>query len=486
MPSDDNKPYHFQPEVNPDENVAGQTPGYVRALGETPGAEAPEFARGSILRQILRMGLPSMIGFLALNVYDLANMFWVSHLGPQYVAAIALFDGFFWVLTFSNEVAGLGSIAIISRRYGEGNLAEAATAIKETFILKLILAVISGALGMIYLRPLMALMGAKGEVIELGVQFGRVQMWGLPAFFSSYTIFTSLRCIEAPKTAMWVMLFGTLLNACLDPLFIYGIGPFPHLGIAGAAVASIISYAVTVSVGLYLLNSGRVPVRLNASGGIPVSFKSMAAMMKIGFPGGINAASFSLSRAVILPLVAIFGTEVIAAYGMGLRVTQVGILLIVGLSVGISPLIGNLAGAGLIDRMWQAARQSLLLTTAVMAGIAGLTFAFAPLIVSVFFNEPAVTSVAVTLLRIYSLALAPIGIWIIVEAIFHGTGDTVPPMVLSLATSWLLEIPLIFIFTRWLHYDQTAIWWIHVCYATAGALIGLVLLKRGSWVHKKV
>jgi putative MATE family efflux protein len=455
-------------------------------VNSTPDKITPDFTQGSLLRLVLRMGLPSVIGFLALNAYDLANMFWVSRLGPQYVAAIALFDGLLWVLTFTNEVAGLGSIAVISRRYGEGNLSAAAAAIKETFILKWILAIISGTIGLIFLRPLMELMGAQGEVLELGMQFGRVHLIGLGIFFSAYTVFTSLRCIEAPKTAMIVMLFGCLLNAGLDPLFIFGIGPFPKLGITGAAVAAMISYAATLGLGWYVLASGRAPVRLSQSRGVPVSFKSMMSLMKIGLPGGINMASFSLARAVVLPLVAVFGTNVVAAYGMGLRVTQIGIFMIFGLSVGISPLIGNLAGTGLTSRMWRAARQSILLTIGIMAIISAALFVFAPQITRAFFSDTSIVAVGVEMLRIYSLAMIPIGIWIIVESIFHGTGDNIPPMVLSLTTSWLLEIPLVLVFTRLLGYHQTAIWWIRVGYAVCGAAIALLLLRRGSWVEKKV
>ncbi len=474
------------PEPLPDEEISGFSTGYAHALAEAPPAVLPEFARGSILSVILRMGLPSLIGFLAMNVYDLADMFWVARLGSQYVAAIALFESFYWVLVFTNEIAGLGSVAIISRRYGEGDFERAATAIKETFILKWICAVISGGLGWMLLRPLMKLMGASDEVAQLGVEFGRVHMIGMGIYFSSYTIFTSLRCTEAPKLAMVVMLVGSFLNLGLDPLFIYGIGPFPKLGIAGAAVASLISYALTLLLGLYLFFSGRAPVRLRWRGKIPVGWKNMWAMMKIGLPGGINTISFSLSRAAIMPLVAVFGTAVVASYGLGLRVTQVGILMVVGLGVGISPLVGNLLGAGLTQRVWQTARQSLLVTLVIMGGVSAVIFAFAPWIARAYFHEANLISISVELLRIYSLALPGIGVWIISECLFHGTGDNVPPMVISIVTSWAIEIPLILWFTRGLGFDQTAVWWIRVFYASCGALLSLYLVRRGTWVTKKV
>jgi len=486
MDSAEEKSQRIFPEPVHDEDASGFSGGYAHALAATPQKPLPDFAQGSILRVILRMCLPSVIGFMAVNLYDLAAMFWVAKLGPQYVAAIAIFEAFYWVLIFTNEIAGLGSIAIIARRYGEGNLAAAETAIKETFILKWICALVSGSLGLIFLRPLMILMGADAEVAELGVQFGRIHMLGMGLYFSSYSVFTSLRCIEAPKMAMNVMLLGAFLNMALDPLFIFGIGPFPRLGIAGAAVGSIISYAVTFAIGLILFYSGRAPVRLHRRGQIPVSFRNMFEMLKIGAPGGVNTLSFTLARAVIMPLIAIFGTQVVAAYGMGLRITQIGILMVWGLGLGISPLIGNLLGAQMKDRVWQTAKQSLLLAVLVTASLSCLMLAFAPQVVSLFFKEATLQRIAVELLRIYCLALPGIGIWIIAESLFHGAGDNVPPMILSIITSWAIEIPLVLLFTRALGFDQTAIWWTRVFYASSGAVIAYALIRRGKWMQKRV
>ena len=461
-------------------------PGYPGAVPDEVRPAPQEFARGSILRAILRMGLPSVIGFLAVNIYDLADMFWVAKLGAQYVAAIALFEGFYWVLISTNDVAGLGSIAIISRRYGEGMLARAASAIKETFILKWICALVSGSIGLIFLRPLMRLMGAQGEVVDLGVQYGRVHMFALGFYFCTYSVMTSLRSIDAPKKAMWLMIFGAILNMLLDPLLIFGLGPFPKLGIAGAAWASALSFAATFAVGLYVFFIGRAPVRLRWRGEVPVRLKTMGRMMRIGLPGGVNTVSFTLARAVITPLVAVFGTSVVASYGVGMRVMHLGILVIFGLSMGVSPLIGNLLGAGLKDRLWRTAHQSLLLTLAVMTAMALVIFGLAPRIVLAFFQSADLLAIGVELLRIWSISLPFIGVWIISESIFHGAGDNVPPMLVSILASWLVQIPLILVFTKILGFDQTSVWWAWVIHSLFGASVILFWLHRGQWVERKV
>ncbi len=475
------------PEPVHDEEISGFSQEYVHAVAASPERlKLPDFAQGSVLRVILRMGLPSVIGFVAMTIYDLADMFWVAKLGAQHVAAIAIFESFYMVLVFTNEIAGLGSVAVISRRWGEGDAMRAAAAIKETFILKIICAVISGTLGLALLRPLMELMGARGEVIELGVQYGRIHMFGMVIYFLSYTVFTSLRCIEAPRLAMVVMLLGSLLNMALDPFLIFGIGPFPAMGLTGAAVASVISYALTILFGAYILYSGKAPLKFRLRTGLPVQARSMLEMMRIGAPGGVNQFSFTLSRAIILPFIAQFGTIVVAAYGMTLRVTQLAILVIWGLGMGVSPLIGNLLGAGLKDRVRETARHSMILSVVLMTAMGILIFAFAPQIVIAFFQDVESLSVSVELLRIYALALPFIGVWIIAESLFHGAGDNIPPMLISIITSWAIEIPMILFFTKFLHFDQSAIWWSRVFYAFSGAVICALLIKQGKWMQKNV
>lgn len=446
----------------------------------------PEFAKGSIFRVILRMGMPSLIGFLSINMYDLADMFWVSKLGSQYIAAIALFEGFFWVLCSTNDIAGLGSISVISRRYGQGRLTHAATAIKETFLLKILCAVGSSIIGLIFLRDLMRLMGAEGEVVELGVAYGRVRLMALPIFFCTYSVFTSLRSIEAPKMAMSLMLIGNLMNAVIDPLLIFGIGPFPELGIAGAAWASAFSYTITLMLGLYVLFTGKAPIRLHWRGEVPIQLKTMIHMMKIGLPGGVNMVSYSLARAVVMPLVAIFGTDVVAAYGIGMRVSLVGIFIVLGIGLGVSPLIGNLLGAHQKERAKKTAKQSMFLSFGIMLIISSLMFTFAAQIITVFFREQNLLEIGVELLRIWALGLPFLAVWIMGESIFHGAGNNIPPMVISIVTSWIIEIPLIITLTSGFGLDQSAVWWVRFFYFISGACAITYWLYRGKWMEKSV
>ncbi|MCB1164074.1 hypothetical protein KDL67_15405, partial [bacterium] len=281
------------------------------------------------MRAVVRMGLPSMIGFGVSSIYDIVDMLWVSRLEGAPVAALTFFFPFLWVITSVNQIAGAGSVAVISRRYGERDIAGTEAAIKDAILLKLALAFVVGGIGYAMLTRGLRLVGTTPEAFDQAVAYGRVYLIGLGAGFSSWTIFTALRGVADPVKAMLLMIAGNVLNLLLDPLFIFGVGPFPEMGIAGAALASVIAYGSTFAAGLWIFFAGRSNVRLHLHGELPISASRMGRMLKIGAPAGVGSLSFALGRTVVLPWIAAFGTQVVAAFGMAQRVMGFGIMLIV-------------------------------------------------------------------------------------------------------------------------------------------------------------
>ncbi|MFH1862463.1 MAG: MATE family efflux transporter [bacterium] len=217
-----------------------------------------------------------------------------------------------------------------------------------------------------------------------------------------------------------------------------------------------------------------------------MKLKSMLTMMHIGLPGGINSISFTLSQAVVTPLIAFFGTAVVAAYGVGIKVIHVSILISFGFGMGIAPLIGNLLGYGDIQRAWRTANQSIWINLGITSLLGSAIFILAPQIMSVFFKDAGIIEIGIELLRIQAIGLPFIGIWIISENIFLGAGDNVPPMIVSLVASWGVEIPLILLVTRILNYDQTSVWWVKVFYSAVGSLPLIWWLYRGKWIRKRI
>jgi len=447
---------------------------------------------GSVLRSIFRMGLPSMIGFGAANVYDIVDMFWLARLGVDPPAAITFFFAFFWVIFSVNMIAGTGSVSIISQNFGSGNIDATEVSIKETFVLKAILAVGFGAIGLLILEPVLTLLGAEGSVLQMALEYGRIQLYAMVFPFCAFTVYTALRGIGNPKWAMTLMLTSIALNMILDPVLIFGWWIFPELGVAGAAWASIIGYAFSVIAGLALFYGGVFNVKLHLIGKIRLGINTMLKIMRIGAPSGINAVSFSLSRSVIMWFVGYYGTEVVAAYGVGNRISAFGIMVVVGLGLGISALIGQTLGAENPERAWKTSKQSIWLSTVVMTSFGAVCFFGADLLMRLFFDSSAggqsaqVHHAGVVFLRIIAFSFPFVGIFITIEQVFCGAGKNLPPMLFGIAANWLLEIPLIWGLAWMAGMNETGVWLAVTAAHVIATAAFIIYYHKKTWLHYRV
>jgi len=459
-----------------------------------------DYTEGSILKNIFRMGLPSAAGFLAINLYDFIDALWVARLGASHVAAITIFFGFYWVISSVNQIAGVGSVSIISQSYGNKNYSRTEAAIKETYILKWGLAIFFGVIGYIFLEDVLRLLGAASEslgegeesVLSLGIKYGRIQLLGLGFSMCAYTNYTALRGVGNPKTAMALMVASVCLNIILDPILIFGWWIFPAMGIEGAALASVISYTTSFLCGLIIFYAGKANVKLYLKGKIRIRLGSLYKIMRIGTPSGINAVSFSFSRSIILAFVATTTTEAVAAYGIGMKISALSIMAIVGLGLGLAALIGQLLGAEKVKRAKSTAYQAMGIAAIITSTLAILTIIFAEPIMRIFFDpdkglsEAAVIEIGTTLLRIISLSLPSVGIYIMMEMTFSGAGNNVPPMVMGIITDWILKMPMIVLALNVLHTQELGIWWALTISAIIGSTLCYWWFSKGHWLEKRV
>jgi putative MATE family efflux protein len=341
-------------------------------------------------------------------------------------------------------------------------------------------------LGYVLAEVGMKLLGGQNEVVDLGVKYGKILCFGMALSMSSYTVYTSLRSVGDPNKAMVIMIGGAALNMILDPLLIFGWLGFPKMGIRGAALASVIGYSSTFIAGMIIFYGGFTNVKLHFKGKARMRISRMWQMLKIGIPSGINSISFALSRSVIMALVAVFGTDVIAIYGVGNRVAGLGVTIVVGMGLGLSALIGHNLGALKLERAWKTANHSIALVTGVMAVFGLGTAVFAPIIIRLFFQDATLLSLGIIFLRIQALAFPLWGIIIIIEHIFSGAGDTMPPMVVGIATAWLIEIPMILVMTKVMGLNQNGVWWAIVIANFIGTVAIWKWFRLGKWMHKKV
>ncbi len=447
-----------------------------------------DYTEGSIFNSIIKMGMPSMFGFLAQHIYSMVDMYWVSRLPQQEsgVAAITFFSGILWLFFSFNQLVGPGSVAIISRRYGEKEYGKVEKAIKETLILKLFFGAVFGILGLLFARQMLQFVGAEGETLELGVNYGCIMFAGMAVMYATYSIFTGMRGVANPNMAMILMLGSNALNMILDPIFIFGYLGFPALGIEGAAYASVLSYTLTFGIGLFLFYGGHTHVKLHLHGQDAVTVRSMWKIVKIGVPAWLGSMSFSGARLVITRMVAPFGTAVVAAYGVGNQVTALGIMLLVGIGLGLSSLIGHNLGAGKHDRAKKTADQAILLGGGIMLLFGLAAFLFGRDIMSLFFESESTIAFGTVMLKIFAVGFPFIGIFIMIEEIHLGVGLNTPAMVVNIVHSWGFEVLPIYLLTVIMVFDQTAIWWTISGSGVVASAAFCIYYRRGRWLTVKV
>ena len=447
-----------------------------------------DYTEGSILGSILKMGLPSMFGFLAQNIYGLINTYWVSRLpaAENAVAGITFFNNLLWFLFAFNHLTGPGSVAIISRRYGEKEYDKAEKAIKETIVLKLFFGVIFGIVGFFMIRSFLVLLGATGEALELGVQYGQIIMVGLPINYSIYSIFTALRGIANPHKAMALMFGMTVMNIILDPLLMFGWFGLPALGMRGAAIASVITFTTIFAVGLIIFYGPWTNIRLHWRGKEKMSFDSMWILIKIGIPAWIGDMSFSLSRLLITPMIAGFGTAVVAAYGVGQQVTAFGIMSLVGIGLGLSSLIGHTVGSGKHERAKATADKAIWLSAVFMLIIGVLIFLLARPIMGIFFEHGETAQHGVTLLRIFAFGFPFLGGWLMTQSIHGGVGHNTPNMVINIIHSWGFQVLPVLIATQFFGGGELTVWWILNLASVASFFVYYAYYQKGKWLTVKV
>jgi len=447
-----------------------------------------DYTEGSIFQSIMKMGIPSMIGFLAGHIYHMVDMFWVSRLpdGETAVAAVTIFANVAWVFFSINMLVGPGSVAVISRRYGEKKFNEAETAIKETYLLKFIFGSVIGILGYFFVEDIVYFAGARGETIELSAQYGRILFLGMGFSLCTYSVYTALRGVANPNLAMGLMLGSTMLNIILDPLLIFGYWGFPAMGVVGAAIASVVSYTVTLMVGVGIFFTNKTNVKLHFRSKVPMSITTMTKILKIGVPAWFGSLSFSGARLAVMPMIAIFGNSVIAAYGVGMTIAAIGIAILVGIGLGLGSLIGHNLGAGKKERAKKTADQAILLSIGIMLVVSALIAYFARPIMEIYFDNPDTVQVGVNLLQIMAIGFPFTGIYLMLEQVYGGVGLNRPAMVVSVGHSWVLEIPAIYIFTQILNYNQDIVWWT-ITAATFVSAIGFYwYYRKGQWLEATV
>ena len=339
-------------------------------------------------------------------------------------------------------------------------------------------AIILTVIGYALTEPTLRLMGAEADVLPLAADYLEISFLGL-AFVYGYFVFQALlRGVGDVKTPLFVVLGTVLLNFGLDPLFILGGGPVPALGVAGAAAATVVTQGIATVVGAWLLLSGRRPIRLNLRDLRPEAALARR-IARLGFPASVEQSTRALGLTVMTTLVAGFGSEAVAAYGIGTRIFSFVLIPALGLAMATSTVVGQNVGAGQRPRARQTAAVGAWIAFGALSVAGLLAFVWAePLVAAFVPNEPTVIATGTRFLRIMALSWGFIGVQQVIGGAFSGAGRTFVSMLLALIALWVLRFPLAFVLSQRAGLALDGIWWSFPVSNVAAAALAVAWFVR--------
>ncbi|RKX73271.1 MAG: MATE family efflux transporter, partial [Spirochaetes bacterium] len=344
-----------------------------------------KLTEGAVGKLLIRMTIPMIFGIVSMGLYNIVDTFFVGQLGKEQLAALAFTFPVVLVVQSLALGIGMGTAAVVSRALGERNQKAVQRFATDSLILGLLIVGIFAAIGLATIDPLFRLLGAEGIILNYIHQYMSVWYPGMMFVIVPMIGNNSIRATGDTRTPGTVMVIGAVVNAIMDPLLIFGLGPFPALGITGAAAATLIGRSVTFTVALYVLIVREKLITFKLPRLKEIMF-SWGQVLYIGIPNAATKMIVPLGAGVVTRILAQYGPEVVAGYGVATRIEFFSLAVINALSSVIGPFIGQNIGAGLTDRVKEGFKKSELFCL-LIGGFLFLLFLFSGAIIAGLFND---------------------------------------------------------------------------------------------------
>jgi putative MATE family efflux protein len=458
--------------------------GFKDILEALSGSEQ-DFTEGRLSRAILLLSIPAVLEMIMESVFVIVDIFFVSRLGADSVATVGITESMITIIYAIAIGLGTATTSLVSRRIGEKNNDEASRSAFQAILTGLIVSLIIGIPGAIFAAKLLELMGASPNIIINMAGYTRIMIGGNIVIMMLFIINAIFRSAGDAAVAMKVLWIGNIINIILDPCFIFGLGPFPELGVTGAAVATSIGRGTAVMVQFYLLFFGRKRIRLSLKQ-LTVDFRIMFKLLKLSF-GSIGQNLISTSSWIALVrIISVFGSEVVAGYTIAIRIIGFTLLPSWGISNAASTLVGQNLGAKKPDR----AEKSVWVTgwvNMILLGIIGVILVLFPgFFIRLFISNENVIKSGILGLRIISIGFIAYGLGMVLVNSFNGAGDTSTPLKINIFTFWMVEIPLAYILAIKAGLHEEGVFIAIVFAESLMTLIAWLVFRRGKWKLKDV
>ncbi|MBF0694678.1 MAG: MATE family efflux transporter [Flavobacterium sp.] len=445
-----------------------------------------ELLEGPVLGSLLKLAGPIVLVNMLQAAYQLVDAFWVGRLGGAAVAAVSVSTPVvFLSMALGMGFAMAGSI-LIAQYYGAGNMKNVSHIAAQTLLLVAVLSVTLGIVGWLLSPFFLSLLNVSSDVYDGALGFLRVSFIGLAFNFSFFVFQSIMRGIGQVTIPVYIVLGTVILNFLIDPILIFGYGPFQAHGVMGAALATLSTQIVACGLGYMILFRGKHGVKLQLSDFKP-DFKHIKRAFNLGFPASIEQSMRALGIMLLTFLIAAFGTVTVAIYGAASNILQVVLILGIGFSMAISTVVGQNIGAGNIERASQVAFVGARVSFAVLSTLGIIVWFTAPHLVEFFVpDDPAIIKGGTHFLRIMCLSWGFLGLQLSFTGVFRAAGSTLTAMILTLISQWVLQFPLAYVLSHNTTLGVDGIWWAFPISNVAISLITIAVFAKGHWKKQRL
>ncbi|HET7440402.1 MAG TPA: MATE family efflux transporter [Terriglobales bacterium] len=444
-----------------------------------------DFTTGSLDRAILLLAVPMVLEMVLESLFGVVDVFWVSRLGADAIATVGLTEAMLYLVFAVAMGSSLSTTAMVARRIGEKDAEGAAVAAVQAIILGLAVSAAIGAPCLLLARYLLRVMGASAEIVAVGTGYATIALGGsgvVLMLFLNNAIFRGAGDAAIAMRLLWV---SNIINLILDPCLIFGWGPFPRLGVTGAALATFIGRGIGVSYQFYRLLQGTERIRILRRQ-MRLNLQVLLRLVRVSLTGIMQFTIAQTSWIGLVRIVSTFGAAALAGYTIAIRIVIFAILPSWGLSNAAATLVGQNLGAKQPQRaetsVWRTGFFNML-----FLGSVGVVFViFAEPIVGLFTRNVSVIPLAASCLRIVSYGNIGYAYGMVMLQAFNGAGDTVTPTILNLFGFWCLEIPLAYWLAIPRGLQSKGVYVSIVVAEAAVAAASMLLFRRGRWKLQQI
>ena len=458
---------------------------FIHSIKEVLVGNEQDFSTGNLRKAIIMLSIPMVLEMFMESVFAIVDILYVAHLGTDAVAAVGITESLMTIVYAISIGICIGANAIISRRIGEKENRLAAISAFQAILVTFFLSMVFAIPAIFFASDILSLMGASSSVIAIGKDYAALVLGSNAIVMLLYVNNTIFRSAGDAALALRVLFFANIFNIILAPFLIFGWGPFPKMGVTGAAVATTFCRSLGVVYQFYMLFNGRHRIKITRKEILFIP-SIMYKIVKLSMGGIFQNIIATSSWIFLMRVMADFGSSVIAGYTIAIRILIFVLLPSWGLGNAASTLVGQSLGAGNPKRAQKAAWNIGIINSALLGSI-GLIFILWPeFFLSIFIKDQAVIMHGSNALKIISYGFASYALSMVMVQALNGAGDTYTPMYINIFCFWLLEIPLAILLAYKYEMKEFGVYWSIFIAETLIAILATLIFLRGKWKVKNV